>query len=98
MSKIEQIDRPAGDIANPYRWFYARRQDDEWWHMGGATREETIEKGRADYPGEQFWIEEAKRLAPGFSIFDADDICERIGEDECWGEDGWLGEPGTNPK
>jgi hypothetical protein len=66
------------DIQNGYFWFIAREEDADWWHLGGATREEAISKGRADYPGESFWIEEANRMEPSFALFGTDEIVERL--------------------
>lgn len=81
------------EISNPVRWYFSQHEDADWWHRGGKTREEAIAKGRAGHPGEPFWIASARNMVPSFAIFDADDICEKLGEDECWWEDGWTGVP-----
>lgn len=78
---------------NPTRWFYANNHEAEWWYHGGATRDEAIAAAKASYPGEAIWIGEARRMTPGFKVFDAEELRERLGEDECWGEDGWEGDP-----
>lgn len=86
-------------IPNPVRWYYQRDEDAEWWHRGGYTREDAISAGIAQYDSEPFWIAECKSMVPNFAIFDGDDICERLGEDEeAWWEDGWTGEPGAKAK
>jgi hypothetical protein len=78
-------------INNPTRWFYALDQEAEWWSNGGKTREECIATAaQGDQP---VWIVEAKRMAPNFGIFDAEELLERLTEDECWGEDGAEGVP-----
>lgn len=84
----------AVEIPNPIRWFYQIDNEAEWWHRGGPSREEALDKGIEQYGGEPFFVAECKLLLPRFSIFDADDICERLSEDdEAWWEDGWTGEP-----
>lgn len=83
------------NLSNPTAWFYATSEDAEWWHHGGATRDETVEKARREAePDQPFFIAEAKRLVPSLEIFNGADLAERISEDECWGEDGWEGNPG----
>lgn len=83
------------NLTNPTAWFYAESEDAEWWYRGAATRDETIAAARIKLdPGEPFFIGEAKRLVPSLAIFDGADLVERISEDECWGEDGWEGDPG----
>lgn len=81
-------------IPNETRWYFHINRENEWWHRGGKTREEAIDAGIAEYGGEPFWITEARSMVPSFALFDADDICERLNEDECWWEDGWTGQPG----
>lgn len=84
-------------IDNPARWFFAFEEEAEWWRNGGDTREACITKATADWSGERgeaIWIIEAKRMLPDFnvfSLFDGDDIVERIQDSEVWGEDGWEG-------
>lgn len=82
------------EIHNPPLWYYHMDEDSEWWNFGGDTREQAIAKARDDYEDRPFWLSEAKRFVPSFEVFDADDLCERLSEDdEAWGEDGWTGEP-----
>lgn len=78
-------------FTNPIRWFYAFSEDAESWFLAGDSREEALAHARG-YP-EPVWIVAAKRLEPGFKLFDAEELMERISEDECWGEDGWDGMP-----
>lgn len=88
---VELRPAPPAEIDNPTRWFYASSFDAEWWHLGGDTREETIAKGRAEWPGEAFYVVEAKREVPNFNIFNAEQINDRLQDDERVGEDGWEG-------
>lgn len=88
----------AAKIFNPIYWCYAEHEDAEWWHRGGESREQAIAGGTTHFDGRPFWIAQASRMLPSFAIFDGDDLCERLGEDECWGEDGWEGEPGNEAK
>lgn len=82
------------NLTNPTAWFYAESEDAEWWYRGAATRAETIAAAQTKLDPEQpFFIAEAKRLVPSLAIFDGADLAGRIGEDECWGEDGWEGDP-----
>ena len=87
-----------GEISNPIRWYYSDQPDAEWWHRGGETREEAIAVGRSAYDAAEFWIAQCRSMVPSFDLFDADDICERLNEDECWWEDGWTGEPDDKAK
>lgn len=87
---------PDAEIANPVQWYFQRDQEAEWWHRGGATKEDAIGKGRAEYDGTEFWIAQCKSMVPSFALFDAEDLFDRLNEDDCWWEDGWTGEPGPD--
>lgn len=83
------------NLTNPTAWFYAQHEDAEWWYRGAATRDETIAAAQMKLdPDQPFFITEAKQLVPSLAIFDGADLAGRISEDECWGEDGWEGDPG----
>ena len=95
---IEAATAASEEFPNPTRWYYSQSHDAEWWHRGGNTREEAIAAGRAAYPGEQFWICEAKHLVADCNVFDAPEIYERISDSDIWWEDGWLGQPNEDDK
>ncbi|MBH1992473.1 MAG: hypothetical protein I8H86_06260 [Sphingomonadaceae bacterium] len=79
-------------VSNPSFWFYSAEEDAEWWHRGGGGRDEAIAAARASYPGQAVWVTEARRMSPHLSeVVLADNVIDRIQDDECWGEDGWEG-------
>lgn len=84
-------------IQNGAAWFYAFSEDAEWWHCGGATYSETLDNALPEAEGRPIYIQQAKSLTPRLTdIAGADEVIERIGEDECWGEDGWEGDGSTD--
>ena len=86
-------EQQTGEMLNPVAWYYHEHEDAEWWHRGGSSRSDAIRGGKAEYDGRPFWIVQAKSMVPSFSIFDGDDICDRLNDDDVWWEDGWTGEP-----
>lgn len=86
-------EQPA--IPNPSAWFFSYSEDAEWWTHGGDSYEEALAKALHEQGDQPIYLQQARRMVPNFgSLFDGDDLVERLTEDECWGEDGWTGDPG----
>ncbi|MEN2747116.1 hypothetical protein [Sphingomonas sp. T9W2] len=87
----------TSQASNPAAWFYAFSEDAEWWHRGAATYSETLDKALPEAEGRPIYIQQAKSLTPRLTdIAGAEEVIERISEDECWGEDGWEGDGSTD--
>jgi hypothetical protein len=85
----------AEAIPNPRAWFFAYSEDAEWWTHGGSTYQQAVKKALAEKDGRPIYLQQARRMAPNIrQLFDGADLAERLSEDECWGEDGWTGDPG----
>lgn len=78
-------------IPNPFKWYYADTEDSEYWGGKLDTREEVIAVGRERYSGLPFWICEANNSMPSFDIFDAEQLTESVGGQDCWSESGFEG-------
>lgn len=79
-------------------WYYANSEDSEHWFGAKATREEAVAAGRAEYPGEPFWITAGTPMRHSLEPFDDDVdsvICAfQSANEELFGEDG-QGDPET---
>ena len=83
------------EVPNPSAWFFAYSEDAEWWTHGGVTYEEALAKAVVDQEDQTIYLQQARRMTPNLrQLFDGADLAERISEDDCWGEDGWTGDPG----
>lgn len=78
---------------NPWLWFYADSEDAEIFHLGGDTREITIDVAKEHFEGDELpaiYIGQARFAEPGFKFFSADDVLVLFEEhnEEIWCENG----------
>lgn len=86
----------APQVSNTAVWFFAYSEDAEWWYHGGATYDFALAKALREQEGRPIYLQQAKRMVPHLEeVALADNVIDRIQEDECWGKDGWEGDGST---